>query len=65
MKNELVGKNALNDYLGCYGNFNIQDTICKKFCALSLRCAIDRDHNTRLEMLEDLMTSDCQLTKPQ
>jgi len=61
MKKEFIGKTSLNDYLGCFGNFNIQDPICKKFCALRLRCAIDRDHNTRLELLEDLISSECTL----
>ena len=48
----------LDDRLGCYGNFNIQDPICKGFCALRLRCLIDRDQNNRLEILEDLISSD-------
>lgn len=47
---------SLDDHIGCLGNFNIQDPLCKKLCALSLRCAIDRDKNTRLEFLEDLMS---------
>lgn len=56
MKKELINQLSLDDYLDCLGNFNIQDPLCKTFCALSLRCAIDRDKNTRLELLEDLMS---------
>jgi hypothetical protein len=65
MKEELVSKTSLDDHLGCFGDFNIQNPICKKFCALSLRCAIERDHNNRLEFIEDLLSSDGAFTKLQ
>ena len=65
MKKECIDKTSLDDHLGCFGNFNPQDTICKKFCAISLRCAIDRDQNIRMELIEDLISSDCILTKIQ
>jgi hypothetical protein len=47
---------SLNDHLGCLGDFNIQDPLCQKFCALNLRCAIEREKNTRIELLEDLIS---------
>ena len=50
-----VGKSIVDEHLGCFGDFNPEDIICKKFCALRLRCAIDNDQNTRMELLEDLM----------
>ncbi|MEE8430470.1 MAG: hypothetical protein V3S16_04405 [Candidatus Desulfatibia sp.] len=65
MKKEFVNKTSINDHLGCFGNFNLEDSICKKFCALSLRCAIDRERDIRLELMEDLMSSDCMLIKIQ
>lgn len=46
------------DHLGCFGNFNVEDTICKKFCILSLRCAIERENNARMEILEDMLSYD-------
>ncbi|MFC1828350.1 hypothetical protein ACFL0O_01925 [Thermodesulfobacteriota bacterium] len=58
MKKEFLDKTSFEDHLGCFGDFNIEDTICKKHCALSLRCAIERDQNTRIELLEDLISSD-------
>jgi hypothetical protein len=57
MKKELMNKIAFDNHLGCFGNFNIEDPICKKFCALRLRCAIDRNKSTRMELLEDLISS--------
>jgi len=47
---------SFNGHLGCLGNFNNQDPICRKLCALSLRCAIDSEKNTQMEFLEDLIS---------
>ena len=51
-----MNKTSFDDHLGCFGNFNIEDPICKKFCILRLRCAIDRSKNTRMELLEGLIS---------
>jgi hypothetical protein len=56
MKKESINQLSLNGHLGCLGNFNNQDPICRKLCALSLRCAIDSEKNTRMEFLEDLIS---------
>ncbi|MBU0987263.1 MAG: hypothetical protein KKH68_08430 [Proteobacteria bacterium] len=58
MKKESLNKIYMDHHVGCFGNFNIMDPICKKFCALSLRCAIDLDQNSKIELLEDLMFND-------
>ncbi|MEE8480458.1 MAG: hypothetical protein V3T59_04375 [Desulfobacterales bacterium] len=65
MKKELNNKIPLDDHLGCFGDFNIEDPICKKFCALSLRCIIERDQNVRMEILEDLVSPDGMFIKTQ
>jgi hypothetical protein len=65
MKKELMNQISLDDHLGCLGNFNIQDPLCQKLCALSLRCAIEREKNTRLELLEDLISYDGMFIKVQ
>jgi len=57
MKKELMNKISFDNHLGCFGNFNIDDQICRKLCALRLRCDIDRNKNTRMELLEDLICS--------
>ena len=57
--NKLAEKRMTStDHLGCFGNFNIEDAICKKFCILSLRCAIERENNARMEILEDMLSYD-------
>jgi len=57
MKKDPVRNIALEDYLGCFGDFSFEDQICRKFCALRLRCAIEREQNVHLEMLDDLVST--------
>lgn len=57
MKNESKDINLLDDHLGCFGEFNSKDPICKKFCALNIRCAIDSNQYNLMEFLEDLVSS--------
>lgn len=44
-------------YLGCFGRYRKSDLICRKQCALNLRCAIEHDRNERFEILEELASS--------
>jgi len=44
--------------LGCFGDYSKDHPLCSKHCALRLRCAIEQEHNMRMELLEDLMASD-------
>ena len=48
----------LDQHIGCFGEFNPEDRICSKHCALCLRCAIESDQVTRMEILEDLLYSE-------
>lgn len=45
---------SAGNHLGCFGNFTMIDPICRKHCALRLRCAIESDHKEQMEILEDL-----------
>jgi len=57
MKNEIKDIILLDNHLGCFGEFNIKDPICKKFCALNIQCAIDSNQYNLMEFLEDLASS--------
>jgi hypothetical protein len=57
-KKKAVTAERPNDDLGCLGEFNSEDRMCFKFCALSLRCAIESNHHIRAEILEELMYSE-------
>jgi hypothetical protein len=65
MKQENVNRLDLNRHLGCFGSFENEDPICKKMCAINLRCIIERDQNMRMEILEDLVASNDILIKMQ
>ena len=58
MNEKLSNKIDIDGHLGCLGNFKREDKICRHSCALRIRCAIECDHNRRLEFLEDLIASD-------
>jgi hypothetical protein len=57
MEKEIKTNVSLDKHLGCFGRFRISDPICKKYCALNLRCAIESDQKEQLEILEDLVSS--------
>ena len=50
-------KLSIEAHLGCFGNFNPGDPICKRLCAVCLRCAIESDYKAQTELLEDLVRS--------
>ncbi|MDR2142074.1 MAG: hypothetical protein LBR11_09850 [Deltaproteobacteria bacterium] len=42
------------DYrLDCYGNFELQDDVCREACALRLSCAIVKNQNLSGQLAED------------
>ncbi len=46
----------LERYIGCFGAYRKDDLICRKKCALNVRCAIEHDQNERFEILEELVS---------
>ena len=58
MKESSSKINLLNDHLGCFGEFNREDAICRRLCSLNVRCAIEREQNDEMELLEDLISSE-------
>ena len=56
---------ALDHHVGCFGEFDPEDMICRKYCALCIRCAIESDQITRMEILEDLFLAEATNVKMQ
>ena len=56
MSRTINREQLLNRHLGCYGEFQLSDAICKKQCAIRIRCAIESEQKQRLEMLEELVS---------
>jgi len=44
----------MGDRLDCFGEYFSQDPLCSQYCALRLRCVIERDRETRYERFEDI-----------
>lgn len=58
MKESSSKHHPLNDHLGCFGEFDREDAVCRRLCSLNLRCAIEREQNEQMELLEDLISSE-------
>ncbi|MDJ0854875.1 MAG: hypothetical protein QNI85_04185 [Desulfobacterales bacterium] len=65
MTHSTTAPQDLDRFLGCFGSFNAENNICRQHCALSLRCAIEKDEHMRMELLEDLISSDGVILKMQ
>ncbi len=44
----------MSDRLDCFGTYYSQDPLCRKHCALRLRCVIERDRENRFGQIEDV-----------
>ena len=65
MKKEVEDRRPINQYIGCFGRFRIEDRICKQFCVLSLRCSVEHERNNRMALIEDLISPENSLFRVQ
>jgi len=56
MIQEAHAKLIFGTRLSCFGEFDLEDRICKRYCALRIRCAVEKDQNTRMDLLEDVIS---------
>jgi hypothetical protein len=54
---ELLKAKLVDNYLECFGDLNLTDPVCRKYCALRLKCAIEQIEQDRLVQLEDLINA--------
>ncbi len=54
MKTREVKPVLLDQYLECFGSMSIEDAVCRKFCVLNLRCAIEKEQNIRMDIIDDI-----------
>lgn len=52
---EYLKSRILDNYVECYGDFDLSDVICRKYCALRLRCAIEQKEQFRIEQIEEML----------
>ena len=65
MKEDVDPKQLCDDQVGCIGEFDAEDDVCTKHCALKLRCAIEYHQNERMEVIEDIVASSSTFVKIQ
>jgi len=65
MKKKKIDDTLLDSHIGCFGRFRMEDPVCKSLCALRLRCSTEHEQNDRLELLEELVSSDTMYLKIQ
>ena len=53
------------EQMDCFGDYNKNNPLCVRHCALRLRCVIEQDHNIRTEILEELVSNEDGLGKIQ
>ena len=53
----IFADNGNTDEVECFGRFDIKQRLCRKYCAMRLRCALEQLDQSRLDQLEDLMTA--------
>lgn len=61
MKKRGLRRSSATISLGCFGSFQADDPICRHYCAIRIRCAIERDQAILLEVLEEPASGDDQL----
>jgi len=54
MEKIAVRRAAATIHMGCFGNFRFEDAVCRKHCAIRIRCAIERDEKMLLEFVEEM-----------
>lgn len=47
----------VDSYLECFGDLNLKDPVCRKYCALRLKCAIEQVEQDRLVQMEDIINA--------
>ncbi len=45
-----------DNFVECFGNFNFDNAVCRKYCAVRLLCAIEQGEQLKMEQIEDWMT---------
>ncbi|MBA3027774.1 MAG: hypothetical protein FP816_03045 [Desulfobacteraceae bacterium] len=63
MKKDLRKSAILDLYMDCFEDFDSSDPICRKYCSLNLRCAIESTRKDNIEMLEEMVSANVSIMK--
>jgi len=65
MIDEFRIKPVFSDRFTCFGEFELTDKICARYCAVRIRCAVEKEALARMEILEELTVQEMMYQKPQ
>jgi hypothetical protein len=65
MKKRIVDSKLLANRFDCFGRFDADDTLCRHWCQLNIRCAIAQHQYFELEILEDFFASELESDRVQ
>lgn len=65
MRKKIVRSERLVHRFDCFGHYDPEDTICRDWCQLSIRCAIAQHQYVELEILEDIAYAELESDKVQ
>jgi hypothetical protein len=54
MEKTTVQRATATIHAGCFGNFQLEDAVCRKHCAIRIRCTIERDEKMLLEFVDEV-----------
>ena len=55
---KIIDTRRLTDGFDCFGLYDRDDTLCRDWCQLRIRCAIAQHQHCELEILEDLFDAE-------
>jgi hypothetical protein len=56
MIDEAHAKMMFGTRFSCFGEFDLEDKLCKRYCALRIRCAVEKEQTHRMDLLEDVIS---------
>lgn len=65
MRKTILDSKLLAHRFNCFGHYDHDDSICRNWCQLSIRCAIVQHQYEELEILEDLFGTELELDRVQ
>jgi len=65
MKKTILDSKLLTHRFNCFGHYDPDDTICRNWCQLNIRCAIVQHQYEELEILEDLFDAELESDRVQ
>ncbi len=53
-----ISKLVSDVHLNCFGEFRVSDDVCRTHCSLSIKCLIEKNQNTQMEIFEEMMAAE-------